>query len=45
LTRTGSPNSAAYRIRVGTLRTVYTIDDADRVVTITRVAHRREAYR
>jgi mRNA interferase RelE/StbE len=32
-----------WRARIGDWR-VYTIDDAARVVNITRVAHRREAY-
>lgn len=34
-----------YRIRVGDHRVVYVIEDAIRIVTITRVAHRREVYR
>ena len=34
-----------YRIRVGEYRVVYAIDDAARVVTIARIAHRREVYR
>ena len=33
-----------WRIRVGDWRVVYFIDDAARLVTITRVAHRREVY-
>jgi mRNA interferase RelE/StbE len=33
-----------WRIRIGDWRVLYLIDDAARVVTITRVAHRREAY-
>ncbi len=35
---------ATYRIRIGDYRIVYEISDADRVVLITRVRHRREAY-
>ena len=35
----------AYRIRVGVFRVVYVVDDAVRVVTVTRVGHRREVYR
>ncbi len=35
----------AYRLRQGNYRVVYTIDDQQAIVTITRVAHRREAYR
>lgn len=35
----------AYRVRSGNYRIVYTIDDTVRIVTVTRVAHRREVYR
>jgi mRNA interferase RelE/StbE len=35
----------AYRIRQGDYRLVYTVDDADRVVMVSVVAHRRDAYR
>ncbi len=35
----------AYRIRHGVYRVVYTIDDATRVVTVVRVAHRSDVYR
>jgi mRNA interferase RelE/StbE len=34
-----------YRIRSGQYRIVYAIEDAVFVVTIVKVAHRREAYR
>ena len=34
-----------YRIRVGEYRVVYEIDDAARVVTVTRVRLRAQAYR
>jgi len=34
-----------YRIRVGDYRVVYEIDDAAKSILITRVRHRREAYR
>jgi mRNA interferase RelE/StbE len=34
-----------YRIRQGDHRVVYTVDDAARVVTIVRVAHRSDVYR
>lgn len=34
----------AYRVRVGDYRIVYEVDDQLDVVTITRVAHRREIY-
>ena len=33
-----------WRIRVGDWRVVYQVDDDGRIVTITRVAHRREVY-
>jgi len=33
-----------WRIRVGDWRVVYLIDDQAKLVTITRVAHRREVY-
>lgn len=34
-----------YRVRVGSYRILYTIDDHRRIVTIYRIRHRREAYR
>lgn len=34
-----------WRIRVGDYRVVYQIEDTIQIVTITRVAHRREVYR
>jgi mRNA interferase RelE/StbE len=33
-----------WRIRVGDWRVLYIIDDAAKRVSVTRVAHRREAY-
>jgi mRNA interferase RelE/StbE len=36
---------AGYRLRVGVYRVLYSIDDGNRVVTVYRVKHRREAYR
>ena len=33
-----------WRIRVGDYRVVYEIDDAEKTVDITRIAHRREVY-
>jgi mRNA interferase RelE/StbE len=33
-----------WRIRVGNYRVVYAIDDERKVVDITRIAHRKEAY-
>ena len=34
----------SWRIRVGDWRVVYIVDDAAKLVTITRIAHRREVY-
>lgn len=34
-----------YRIRVGDYRVVYAIDDAEQLVVIARVGHRRDVYR
>jgi mRNA interferase RelE/StbE len=39
----GSPND--WRIRVGKYRVIYEIDDRERVIRITTVRHRKEAYR
>lgn len=33
-----------WRVRVGDWRVVYIIDDAARLIRITRIAHRREVY-
>ena len=33
-----------WRVRVGDWRVVYVIDDAAKVVSVTRIAHRREVY-
>ena len=33
-----------WRIRVGDWRVVYIIDDAAKLISITRVAHRRDVY-
>ena len=33
-----------WRVRLGDWRVVYLIDDGAKLVTITRVAHRREVY-
>lgn len=33
------------RIRQGDYRIVYAVDDEERVVTVVRIAHRRDAYR
>lgn len=34
----------AYRVRVGTYRVVYVVDDATAVVTVTRIGHRGQIY-
>lgn len=34
-----------YRVRVGDYRIVYAIDDAERLILVARIAHRREVYR
>lgn len=34
-----------WRVRVGDWRVIYLIDDEANLVTITRVAHRREVYK
>lgn len=39
------PDPSAYRVRQGDYRIVYEVDDEALEVTVTRVAHRREAYR
>lgn len=33
------------RIRQGNYRILYSVDDEERVVTVVRIAHRRDAYR
>jgi len=33
------------RIRVGDYRIAYAVDDAERLVLVARIAHRREVYR
>ena len=35
----------SYRLRIGSYRIVYTIEDRQLVVQVVRVAHRREVYR
>lgn len=37
-------NSNEWRIRVGEYRIRYEIDDENRSITVTRIAHRREVY-
>jgi mRNA interferase RelE/StbE len=34
-----------YRVRVGDYRIVYAVNDAERLVLVARIAHRREVYR
>ncbi len=34
-----------WRVRIGDYRILYTIDDSQRLITIYRVKHRKEAYR
>lgn len=36
---------SVYRIRVGTYRVLYRIDDTERTVYVERAIHRRDAYR
>jgi mRNA interferase RelE/StbE len=33
-----------WRIRIGDYRVIYIVDDEERVVRVTRIAHRREVY-
>ena len=37
--------AGGYRVRVGSYRILYTIDDVSRVVTVVAVGHRRDVYR
>jgi mRNA interferase RelE/StbE len=37
--------SGLLRVRVGAYRMIYQVDDAQQVVTIARVRHRRDVYR
>lgn len=34
-----------YRIRIGKYRVIYTIDKINKLITITKVGHRKEVYR
>ena len=34
-----------WRVRVGDWRVVYIIDDAAKLISVTRIAHRREVYK
>jgi len=33
-----------WRVRIGDWRVIYTVDDTVRLVSVTRIAHRREVY-
>lgn len=35
----------AFRIRAGDYRVVYLVEDPARIVTVTRIGHRRDVYR
>lgn len=41
----GVPGRKGFRLDQGEYRILYTVDDASRVVTVFRVAHRRDVYR
>ncbi|MGH9365225.1 MAG: type II toxin-antitoxin system RelE family toxin [Thermoanaerobaculia bacterium] len=38
-------DTPAWRIRIGTWRVFYEIDDTNRVVSLTAADHRKDAYR
>lgn len=38
-------HSGRYRARQGDFRVVYSVDDAQRVILVVKVGHRREVYR
>jgi mRNA interferase RelE/StbE len=38
-------NTEVYRVRVGSCRIIYEIDDKLKEITVSRVKHRKEAYR
>jgi mRNA interferase RelE/StbE len=38
-------DEATYRVRVGDYRIVYTVNDKEKRVVVTRIRHRREVYR
>ncbi|MDO8446785.1 MAG: type II toxin-antitoxin system RelE/ParE family toxin [Deltaproteobacteria bacterium] len=40
-----SGGGSKWRIRVGDYKILYELDDAQRIVKVYRVAHRREVYR
>lgn len=40
-----SGTTDSYRVRVGTFRVVYVVDDGIQIVNVTRVGHRKEVYK
>lgn len=38
-------DASTYRLRIGDYRVIYTVHDGMVVVTVVRIAHRREVYR
>jgi mRNA interferase RelE/StbE len=38
-------DEATYRVRVGDYRIVYTVNDKEKKIVVTRIRHRREIYR
>lgn len=39
-----SGTTDSYRIRVGSYRVVYTLDDGELVIVVVRIGHRKEVY-
>ena len=37
-------SKAEYRIRIGNYRVIYAVDEAEQVVDIQRIRHRKDAY-
>jgi len=37
--------ASSYRLRVGDYRVLYQVDDKGKIITVFRIAHRREVYR
>lgn len=38
-------NDSSYRIRVGIYRVIYEINDKNKIVTVYKIRHRKDAYR
>jgi mRNA interferase RelE/StbE len=38
-------NEEGYRIRVGNYRILYTINDANKLVDVFKISHRKDSYR